>query len=362
MQHSFKRLIPVSLVPAVAISVWLLWSGSHVKAQSAVALTAPQLTEVVRESNMKISASGITVVGSGPAVTVLAEEDAKSTDQDLKIDAVFISKALIDTVPNQIRTVKVLFTQAGHPGRFINVNKSEVLEYGSGKLSAPQLLSSLFITDVEPERAPTVQQGPQYERRLILWRRIDKLRQAGTGVKPFEDLFQGVESVAKSGDADKLEQRLEYLESKLSDQEEQLEEIRKAARGHGVPAAAAANSVSSGSGSKSGANGSSLSDLNELPPHADEMKRLYTEQGDALIRQADMRSHESALALRTLKGQVDRSFASNHQVRAIFFETVPGAGPKGDWAGSVCANRVWVRGKRGAKRSHAAAVESTAQH
>ena len=206
-----------------------------VYAQTREPLSASQLTAVIRESNAKISAHGITVVGNGPAVTVLAEEDEKASTQDLKIDAIFISKALVDTVPNQINSVKVLFSQPGHTGRFLKVSKSEILEYGSGKLTAAQLLSSLLISEVEPEHAPSVQPGLQYERRLILWRRIDKLKEAGTGVKPFEDIFQSIEELAKAGDDSKFSERLSYLESKLSEQEEQVAQIKKAARGHGVP-------------------------------------------------------------------------------------------------------------------------------
>ena len=58
----------------------------------AAELTASQLTDLARDPSLHISAKSCTVVGTGPSITVLAEEAGKTADQNLKIDALFLSK------------------------------------------------------------------------------------------------------------------------------------------------------------------------------------------------------------------------------------------------------------------------------
>ena len=50
-----------------------------------------------------------------------------------------------------------------------------------------------------------------------------------------------METSARAGEADKVETKVAFLESKLTEQEEQLKLARKAARGAGVPARAASD-------------------------------------------------------------------------------------------------------------------------
>src|ERR1700733_4677394 len=124
-------LRPILLIElCAALSLSLAPLRAIAESQRAI-LTAPQLSALLKDSNIKISATSTTVVGTGPAVTVVAEEDPKSADQDLKIDAIFLSKALIEAAPSQISTVKVLFSQIGKPGRYISIGKDQISEYGS---------------------------------------------------------------------------------------------------------------------------------------------------------------------------------------------------------------------------------------
>ena len=84
-------------LPAVllALSVSLV-SISPYSVADALKLTAGQLSALLKDPSIKVSATSTVVSGTGPAVTVLADEKDKATDQDLKIDAVFLSKALVD--------------------------------------------------------------------------------------------------------------------------------------------------------------------------------------------------------------------------------------------------------------------------
>jgi hypothetical protein len=311
-----RAVVRLTVVIEVCAAFSFCLAGSGVNAESQRSgLTAAQLSALLKDSNIKMSATSTTVVGTGPAVTVLAEEDAMCADQDLKIDAIFLSKALIETAPNQISTIKVLFSQIGKPGRFIRVSKDQISEYGSGKVTAQQLLAALHLSDVEPEKAPAVQPGIQFDHRLLAWQRINKLKQTGTGVKPFEAIFQEVESLAKSGDSDKLDQKITYLDSKLSEQEEQIALIRKAARGHGVPASATSQPQVSGASAASSATPSI--NIDYIPPNADLIRRDFSERADEAIRQTESRNHTSAQRLRSLKQQIEENFANKRQGNAF---------------------------------------------
>jgi len=109
---------------------------------------------------------------------------------------------------------------------------------------------------------------------------------------------------------------LSYLESKLSDQEEQVALIKEAARGHGVPSLQTA--ASSGGGQISSSSSSPGPDSSGLPPNADGVKKAYLEQADSAIRQVDGRSRESADKLRSFKTQIDKSFADNQKPKAFY--------------------------------------------
>jgi hypothetical protein len=308
-------LRPILLIElCAALSLSLAPLRAIAESQRAI-LTAPQLSALLKDSNIKISATSTTVVGTGPAVTVVAEEDPKSADQDLKIDAIFLSKALIEAAPSQISTVKVLFSQIGKPGRYISIGKDQISEYGSGKVTAPQLLTALHLKDVEPEKAPAVQPGLEFDHRLLTWKRINRLKQTGTGVKPFESIFQEVEGLAKSGDADKLEQKLAYLDSKLAEQEEQIALIRKAARGHGVPASPTADRQTPAA-STAAASAPSMN-IDYIPPNAEGIRRDFSDRAEDAIRQTDARNHTGAQRLRALKQQIDECFSKQRQGNAF---------------------------------------------
>ncbi len=81
-------------------------------------------------------------------------------------------------------------------------------------MSAPALLQSLALVSVQAENIPEITDGPEVERRLLVWKRIDKLRAQGTGVSPFESIFKKFR-LAKANDAEKVSQRLTYLEGEV---------------------------------------------------------------------------------------------------------------------------------------------------
>lgn len=198
-------------------------------------MTASQLTALAKSSDSRVTATNITVVGTGPSVTVLAEKSATASDRDLKIDAIFLARVLIEGSSGQVEKVKALFSQPDKPGRFALVDKKVVDDYASGKLTPEQLLSSVTLTALEAEKAPDVAEGPLMERRLLVWRRIEKLREQGTGVQTFQNLFQQMEkTVSATENPEVLVQKISFLESKLTEQEHFVKQARKASQGRGI--------------------------------------------------------------------------------------------------------------------------------
>lgn len=294
--------VSVALIPAMA---------------SGAVLTAADLTTLVKDSPASKNVSDVRVVGSGPSVTVLAQKDSKAEDKDLKIDAVFIAKVLIDGAPGQIESVKVLFSQAGRNGRYILISRKNIEDYGHGKLSPDLLLSSLKLVSMEQDRGPEIEQGPEMERRLLVWQRIEKLRQQGTGVKPFEMIFREIEGLAKSGDAGKTSQKIAYIETKLTEQEEQVKQAKKAAQGRGISARTQASSSSPSSTSSSqqpavpAAGGGAI-----VPPHAAQLKAVYTREADTWLRQISAKNTSSGQKAVQLKQRIDQCFAEKRDAEA----------------------------------------------
>jgi hypothetical protein len=279
-------------------------------------LTASQLNTILKDAGIKVSATSTIVMGSGPLVTILTEEDAKTADQDLKIDALFLSKALMEAAPAQIEKVKVLFSQSGHDGRYIIVDNREIQDFGHGKISPEKMLLSMHFSDVEPERAPDVVPGDQFERRLLVWNRIKRLRQQGTGVSPFENIFKEIETAAKANDSAKVGEKVAYLESKLSDQEEQVKQAKKSAQGRGVPSIAShVSSVPQGAGNQANAGGAKGSGY--VPPDAERIKRIYDQGSENWVRTVESKNSSQGLTLRKMKRSVDEKFAAKQDAAAF---------------------------------------------
>jgi len=230
----------VSVIASVLLmNGWFAPSFADVR-KSTGKLSTAQLLTLIRESESVKSKSELNLLGTGPGVTVLTTPYEGAGRRDLQIEAIFVARALIEGAPGQVENVKVIF--AGRPSRGVsseegvvaNIDKAMILDYGSGRVSAEKLLAAVRLTSVQPETTPNVVPGPQQERRLLIWQRIDKLAQQGTGVKPFKALFDSAEEVAGSGDRSALSTKLEDLEIKLSEQEEQVALARKVAQGKGV--------------------------------------------------------------------------------------------------------------------------------
>lgn len=315
-------------------------------------LDAGQLTDILSAANVARSSTGIKAINAGSAVTILAQTKPGATDRGLKVDGVFIAKTLFGLADAGVQRVKVIFSESGKPGRYVAIGKAEIDAYGAGKITADQLLLRVRLVSVNDEPVtPNLASGPQYERRLLVWQRIDALKKRGTGVKPFETLFSEVETAITAGDTSKVSEKLAYLEEKVQAQEEQVKLAKQAASGRGMRGyQSAAAGGGHGQGvplpSMSGSAGAEPA----IPGNSEWIRQQFNEQAGGVLQKA---SGSSASTLRQLKTAIDQAFSSNkkgsafqmiHQFQVeamratgidIMMPQMPGGGPPGGGGGPM---------------------------
>lgn len=283
-------------------------------------LSNAQLTALVRDSSVGARALSVTVVGSGPTVTVLAEEKETAIDKDLKIDAMFLARTLIEGAPGQIEKVKVLFSQTGKPARHIMVSREEISDFSAGRLSAPALLESLRFSSAQSLNMPEIADGPEMARSMLVWKRIENLSAQGTGVTPFIAIFKEIQGLAKGGDADKASERLTYLESKLIGQEQQVKQAKESLRGRGVPAVRTAANTGAGATPSAGAPGGTPAQnagAGFIPQEAEHLKAVFNTQANEIISQVTRKNSTEGYRLRDMKAEIDKFFAARQDAKAF---------------------------------------------
>jgi hypothetical protein len=102
-------------------------------------MSAAELTDVIRQPNVGANATDLRVIGAGPDVTVMAQSEESSGERDLKIDAIFLAKALFQNAAGQINKVKVLFSQTGHNGRYVTITEKQIADFYRWRLRKHQM-------------------------------------------------------------------------------------------------------------------------------------------------------------------------------------------------------------------------------
>ncbi len=225
-----KRVKITATILSATLSI-LLSQGAH-------AIDAAGLTDVIRNANILKydKAPKVTIIGAQITTSIDPMGPAgKTSDQDLKIDALLVSKSLFDSSGQELTASKIIFSNGGKEAKYTIISRQKVSEYSSGAVNAQELLSSLVLTPVMQENQPEVAEGPFYERRILVWERIENLRKQGTGIKPFEQLSADLEASIKSNsDQKEIFKKLTSLEDKLSGQEQHSAQAKKVAQGKGI--------------------------------------------------------------------------------------------------------------------------------
>lgn len=321
----------------LALSVFL---GLSIQNSAWAKLSSSQLTNLLR-ANAKARVSNINIIGDGPLVTVVADKNPNASDKELKIDAIFLGKTLIENAPGQVADIKVIFSQQDREGRYIQISSQQIKDFGSGKIEPDKFLASIDLISVAGEQTPDVVQGPQFERRLIVWKRIDHLRKMGTGVRPFQNAFKDVETQVASGKTDDLSTKISNLERTLSQQENILQEAKRIARGKGIISASGGKSFGQNaqaikSDPQAGHSNQSLpaqagAESNFIPAEANQIKAAFNQKSDTLVRQVESKDRAKGQNLRALRttintlftqGKQAEAFRNIHEFQTIVYQTV----------------------------------------
>lgn len=293
-------------------------------------LSSSQLTTLLR-ANAKARVSNINIIGDGPLVTVVADKNASASDKELKIDAIFLGKTLLEGAVGQVTDIKVIFAQQDREGRYIQISAQQIKDFGSGKIEPDRFLASINLIPVAGEQTPDVVPGQQFERRLLLWKRIDHLRKMGTGVRPFQSAFKEIETQAASTKTEDLSDKIANLERTLSQQENILQEARRVARGKGIVSATGGKSfgqvaIKNGNGNGNGngmpAQGTQQGqaqalDNNYIPAEANQIKAAFNRSSDQLVRQVEMKDRSKGQTARALRTNINSLFTQGKQAEAF---------------------------------------------
>lgn len=210
-------------------------------------IPSADVVDVVRKAKVVSSEYPLHVIVGDSLATVLTRRHHKATDDDLKIDAVLISKAVLDKFGDRLGRVKVLFRDEDSSfGKAVTVTTNDIKTYANGSMEPQRFLASLAIkkVDSEPDSSRVknelddsslaVSPGPYQEQRLLLLDRINTLRKRGTGVAPFEKIFLELNSTAASGDKEAVGAAVNDLSRRLGEQEDLIKQAARVGSGHGI--------------------------------------------------------------------------------------------------------------------------------
>jgi hypothetical protein len=239
------------LIPAVhAASSHAKKSTPVVESRQAAPLDSAALVKIIQSAHILTPEYPINGGLDNNEALILTVRHPNATDQDCKIDAVLVAKAIMDVYPKQIIRVKLILSDARSENMHeIAVTAGDVRAYATGTINKDELLSSLELTRVsnshQENAAPIAlnnDNGPvkvppgvyRYERQMLAGR-IENLKARGTGTKPFEEMMEKIEADVKQGPGavpiQNIQTALKDLNTRLNEQEQAVQQAQDIARG-----------------------------------------------------------------------------------------------------------------------------------
>lgn len=217
-KSDWKRLLSIVGVAAIAIGGPALADPSSTAVRDAIVKSKALRAEL-----------GVSVRVAGSEVTVSTYRHPGASEDDCKIDAVLVAKAVIDSDPANFSRVKVVFVDRSDSSRSRQaiVTAGDVKAFGAGGTSRDQLLASISLTAVPTgwSRNMSFSQrvrlgavpGPLRGERRSLLGLIERIRSRGYHVALQEKMFARIEnSVLAKGSEDSIKQQLSDLRDQLN--------------------------------------------------------------------------------------------------------------------------------------------------
>jgi hypothetical protein len=206
-------------------------------ASAGEAATDQAIIDLIKHSNVINPAYKVTASVSGEEALITTQRKPKATDAECKIQSVLIAKTAFEAIPESVQRVQVIFLDYdADASSSVIVRRAEIKLFGSGGLSAKDLLSSLEITksgasSASSSATSSVLVGPAQADRLLLLGRIENLKKHGTNVSAYMTYFNQIEEAAKSGDEKSVATKITYLREHLADQEAMVKQAHSVSSG-----------------------------------------------------------------------------------------------------------------------------------
>jgi hypothetical protein len=164
--------------------------------------------------------------------TVVIQRDPKASDDDCKIDAVLVTRTLMDRYPTQLVRVKSVFIKSPGECGEATVTAGDIRSFKNGELDKKSLLDSIelvklgpleamkLISSADPSATTGVVPGLLQPWRLLTLEHINRLAAVGVNVKVYLDEFNQIEGLVPTTEQKELRRRLFRLNNQLRQQDE----------------------------------------------------------------------------------------------------------------------------------------------
>lgn len=219
--------------------------------------SSSNLVDLVRQAKVINPDYPLHALLSGKFATILTRRQPKATEQDLKIDAVLITKSVLDAYGYCLDGVKVLYREEdGANARRVTVSENDIKNYAQGAVDPQKFLDSIKIVAIDAageshsntgnsQEQMAVSPGPLEDQRLLLMDRIGTLRKRGTGVAPYENIFRELDKAAQANNTEEVKKQVKSLADKLAAQEQLIRQAELVGKGQGVRGTTSTASASS---------------------------------------------------------------------------------------------------------------------
>ncbi len=140
--HSNKRNL-------LALAALASLGFSSMPTAAEAALSAGQIINAVEQGKILANGTRVNAAVNGAEAYVSTYRNARANNDDCKIEAVLVAKAVIDLAPTEISRVTVYFYSSANLNKrkVVSVTVGDVKAFGAGQLGREQLLASLNIQD-----------------------------------------------------------------------------------------------------------------------------------------------------------------------------------------------------------------------
>ncbi len=226
----------------IKLSALLIVAGYYTNPVFATLLSSKELEKKIEASGVVRPGERISLGGKDDEVIVhkYRAKDSTDTEKDCKIEAVLISKAVMDA-DNSVKKVKTRFFEPLNPSMYseVLVGLSAIKAYATGVITQEDLLASLELNSgVEKSQSPQsitkaapsneskvdhidltgVVDGPLKDERAKLLSQIKQLHDLNVNTKAYTEQFSTMEEKVQAGDSSETATLLIRLKSSVESQ------------------------------------------------------------------------------------------------------------------------------------------------